>query len=273
MLAMAINQICDPCDMQLVSYQAVVNDLHRLMRVRKAKRHSLAACKGKGWLEPAQIHAYKHWDYAWAILHSGVRASMTVLDAGAGRGFLQYYLARLGVQMHAMDIAPIESKVFRKLYAVASHVNVSFKLDPFRVTNKLQRRYRTQIAYRFESVASLSYADEMFDRVFSISVLEHLDAATLQDGLREMARVLKPGGWLVMTIDYTPTPGNGTEGFDVQGICQDIVKPLAACGLAPIEPLNLNIPDWETLLQQANRTFETTRPCVSYGMIFVKGRP
>ena len=63
------------------------------MRVRKAKRHSLAACKGKGWLEPAQIHAYKHWDYAWAILHSGIRAGMTGLGAGAGRGFLQYYLA------------------------------------------------------------------------------------------------------------------------------------------------------------------------------------
>ena len=52
---MAINQICDPCDMQLVSFQAVVNDLHRLLQVRKAKRHSLAACKGKGWLEPLNL--------------------------------------------------------------------------------------------------------------------------------------------------------------------------------------------------------------------------
>ncbi len=267
---MAINQICDPHDMQLVSFQAVVNDLHRLMQVRKAKRHSLAACKGKGWLEPAQIHAYKHWDYAWAILHSGVTAGMTVLDAGAGRGFLQYYLARLGVRVHAMDISPVESKLFRKLYDVASQLNVSLKSDPFRVTNKLQRRYRTEVACRFESVASLSYADGMFDRVFSMSVLEHLDADTLRRGLQEMARVLKPGGWLVMTIDYTPTPGNGTEGFDVQGICDDIVKPLAACGLSPVEPLNLNIPNWDELLQRANRTFETTRPCVSYGIVFAK---
>ncbi len=195
---------------------------------------------------------------------------MTVLDAGAGRGFLQYYLARLGVQVHAMDISPVESKVFRKLYAAASRVNVSFKPDPYRVTKKLQRRYRTQVACRFESVASLSYADAMFDRVFSISVLEHLDAVTLRDGLHEMARVLKPGGLLVMTIDYTPTPGNGTEGFDAEAICRDIVTPLASCGLAPIEPLNLNIPDWEGLLQQANRMFETTRPCVSYGIIFAK---
>jgi len=267
---MSINQICNPCDMQLVSFQAVVNDLHRLMRVRKAKRHSLTACKGKGWLEPAQIHAYKHWDYAWAILHSGVRAGMTVLDAGAGRGFLQYYLARLGVQVHATDISPVESKLFRKLDAVASLVKVPFKRDPFRVTHKLQRRYGTQLACRFDSVAALSYTDAQFDRVFSISVLEHLDAVTLRDGLSEMARVLKPSGLLVMTIDYTPTPGSDIEGFDMTRICQDIVEPLASCSLTPIEPLDFNIPDWKTLLQEAHKTFETTRPCVSYGIIFAK---
>jgi ubiquinone/menaquinone biosynthesis C-methylase UbiE len=56
-----------------------------------------------------------------------------------------------------------------------------------------ERRYRLQIACRYESVTSLPYTDKIFDRVFSIAVLEHLDDDALRDGLREMAQVLKPG--------------------------------------------------------------------------------
>ena len=267
---MAINKICEPEDMQLVSFQAVVNDLHRIMRVRKVKRESYASCKGKGILEPAQIHPYKHWDYAWAIVNSQVRKGMTVLDAGAGRGFLQYYLACLGVQVHAVDVIPVESKFIRRLTALAARAHVPIRTDPMRVTRKLQRRYKTRLDFRLESVADLSYADHTFDRVFSISVLEHLDDSTLQGGLREMARVLKPHGWLVLTIDYTPSVAPDRFGFNRHDIIERIVKPLADYNVTPIEPLDLDIPDWEGLLQNVNALFETTNRCVSYGMVFEK---
>jgi len=266
----AVNKICEPEDMQLVSFQAVVNDLHRIMHVRKVKRESYASCKGKGLLEPAQIHPYKHWDYAWAIVHSQVRKGMMVLDAGAGRGFLQYYLACLGVHVHAVDVIPVESKFIRKLTALAAQAHLPLRTDPMRVTKKLQRRYKTRLDYRLESVSDLSYADHTFDRVFSISVLEHLDDPTLQGGLREMARVLKPQGWLVLTIDYTPSMAPDRFGFNEHDIVERLVKPLASHGLTPIEPLDLNIPDWEALLQSVNALFETTNRCVSYGMIFEK---
>jgi len=139
-----------------------------------------------------------------------------------------------------------------------------------RVTKKLQRRYKTRLDYRLESVSDLSYADHTFDRVFSISVLEHLDDLTLQGGLREMARVLKPQGWLVLTIDYTPSVTPERFGFNAYDIVKRMVEPLASYGLIPIEPLDLDIPDWEGLLQSVNTLFETTNRCVSYGMIFEK---
>src|SRR5204862_1464608 len=50
--------------------------------------------------------------------------------------------------------------------------------------------------------------DESFDTVVCCSVLEHLTAEDQQTAVREMARVLKPGGVVGLTFDFgTPAPG------------------------------------------------------------------
>jgi SAM-dependent methyltransferase len=58
--------------------------------------------------------------------------------------------------------------------------------------------YRTGPAADF---TRLSYADESFDVVSCISVLEHMPPGAQLAGVREMARVLKPGGRLIITYD------------------------------------------------------------------------
>ena len=63
---------------------------------------------------------------------------------------------------------------------------------------------RYGITYRTGSAADftrLSYADESFDVVSCISVLEHMPPDAQMAGVREMARVLKPGGRLIITYD------------------------------------------------------------------------
>jgi len=48
----------------------------------------------------------------------------------------------------------------------------------------------------------MSWEDGRFDRVFCISVLEHLEsAAAVSLAIRELARVLAPGGLLIVTAD------------------------------------------------------------------------
>jgi SAM-dependent methyltransferase len=55
-------------------------------------------------------------------------------------------------------------------------------------------------------VRSLPFPDGWFDAVFSGSTLDHFDdAADIGVALRELARVLRPGGHLVLTLD---NPGN-----------------------------------------------------------------
>jgi SAM-dependent methyltransferase len=48
----------------------------------------------------------------------------------------------------------------------------------------------------------LSYANASFDRVYSISVLEHIPDSGDSVAIREIARVLKPGGILTLTVPF-----------------------------------------------------------------------
>jgi SAM-dependent methyltransferase len=50
---------------------------------------------------------------------------------------------------------------------------------------------------RNEDLTQLTFADGSFDCIFSLDVLEHVP--DYRTGLREMARCLRPGGWLLLT--------------------------------------------------------------------------
>ena len=56
-------------------------------------------------------------------------------------------------------------------------------------------------------VRCLPFAAGSFDAVFSGSTLDHLDSATaIGEGLVEIARVLRPGGQLILTMDNPANP-------------------------------------------------------------------
>jgi SAM-dependent methyltransferase len=69
---------------------------------------------------------------------------------------------------------------------------------------------RSNVEYVQGSAESIAYPDGAFDKVVSVSCLEHF-ADPLQ-GLREMARVLKPGGRLAISVDSL-LPENSPAAF------------------------------------------------------------
>jgi 2-polyprenyl-3-methyl-5-hydroxy-6-metoxy-1,4-benzoquinol methylase len=75
-------------------------------------------------------------------------------------------------------------------------------------------------AYVRGTVEQLPFADAVFDKVFSLEVLEHIEAAAAPRVLREFHRVLKPGGQLLIT-----TP-NYASAWPVIELVVDAVTPV-----------------------------------------------
>ena len=81
-------QILKTEDFQNSRFRGIIDEMHDMMNARKAKKNNYEHCKGRGIIEQVDIESYKHWDYPWVIINSGVKPGMRVLDSGAGRGFL-----------------------------------------------------------------------------------------------------------------------------------------------------------------------------------------
>ncbi len=88
-------------------------------------------------------------------------------------------LARDGVEVVSVDELPSEVETWQQL---AGHI----------------RGLTVQVA----DGRSLPFPDESFDHAYSISVLEHIPGDGDAAALRELARVLRPGGRIVVTLPY-----------------------------------------------------------------------
>ena len=54
-----------------------------------------------------------------------------------------------------------------------------------------------------QDAQALSYSDETFDRIFSVSVVEHIPGNGDAVAVQEIARVLKPGGIVCLTVPWS----------------------------------------------------------------------
>jgi SAM-dependent methyltransferase len=60
-------------------------------------------------------------------------------------------------------------------------------------------RYQMEL----QDARQLTYPDKSFDKVYSISVLEHIEDRGDTSAIREIARVLKPGGVCCITVPFS----------------------------------------------------------------------
>lgn len=109
----------------------------------------------------------------------GLGPESFVLDAGSGTG-----IVTLGLYSAGFD--PKKTVTFD-----LSRKSLKVGLDQFR-NDKRARKGRISAVQG--NILELPFADDSFDMVLSCGVLEYVP---LEDGLAELARVLKPGGKLV----------------------------------------------------------------------------
>ncbi len=126
----------------------------------------------------------KLWENAWVLAHAAITPGQRVLDVGGASTSFSFYLASLGCDVVVVD-------------------NDWGNCGTLYNTNYVARRMGWRLrALDRDIQRPLPFLDGSFDRVFSICVLEHLPPGLRQFAMKEIGRVLTPGGIAGFTTDY-----------------------------------------------------------------------
>jgi ubiquinone/menaquinone biosynthesis C-methylase UbiE len=129
-------------------------------------------CEG---FEEAQQGEVSH-NKAKQVRLLGAEPGVRILDAGCGRGETVLACARAGAEVAGIDYSEAAVELTREMLA-----GVQPEAD-----------------IRVGSVTELPWPDASFDRVQFSDVIEHLDPEQTVPALRELHRVLRPGGYLLV---------------------------------------------------------------------------
>lgn len=139
----------------------------------------LTACEG--YEEFAESHGERlsrRLEAAFVV--ASVEAGMQVLDVGCGRGEILRHCARIGARAYGIDYAEVAVQMSREALRAESDDDQA-KIGLYRADAKF-----------------LPYPDAVFDRVLIFDVVEHLYPWELDAALRDIQRVLKPAGKIVV---------------------------------------------------------------------------
>ena len=118
---------------------------------------------------------------------AGEMEGKAVLDVGCGEGYNTRLLARIGARVVGVDISP----------KMIEHAR------------REERRSPLGIRYEVASFSDLSiFEDESFDVV--VSFMAFMDGSTYEGAVKEILRVLRPGGDLIFSVTH---PCFMTRGF------------------------------------------------------------
>src|SRR5579859_221741 len=156
----------------------------------------------RGYLREAVIRVVvpldpsRYLELPEAMRELTARPGERVLDLASPK-LLAVTLARAGADVVSVDQLEPEIDAWRKL--TAGEPRLSFEVADGR---------------------ALPYEDASFDHAYSVSVLEHIPEPGDEEALRELARVTKPGGRVVVTLpsaaeyreDWREAPVYGGDG-------------------------------------------------------------
>lgn len=130
----------------------------------------------------------RHYEYPWISNNLAIKATDKILDIGCGNNALSLFLASNGVKITAVDIVEEKAKKYiiiaEKMGLKKAMINGSLRIDSL-------------------DARKLPYSSEYFDKVLAISCLEHFRGDGDTQCIKEMSRVLKPGGCIGITVPFS----------------------------------------------------------------------
>lgn len=168
-------------------------------------------------------------DLTWIIRELGSPKAMRIMDAGAGTGVIQWYLAEQGAEVLSVDrgsraalplrfrkrfntsgLRPQDllpaSQAFRNSltgYGNALSKITAQRRDLLSLVQSQRAAGRVTI-YNQDLKTLTDIADNSLDAVVAVSSLEHNSPQDLPIVVDELLRVLKPGGLLLATLGAAP---------------------------------------------------------------------
>jgi SAM-dependent methyltransferase len=147
----------------------------------------------RGMVKPALRHIVipvSYWrstEFGLTMRYGDFRPTDTILDIGSPK-LLSLYLAKtLGADVYSTDID-------------------DYFFTEYQTLRQLERLSANRYHIGVEDGRKLGYDDAFFDKVFSVSVVEHIPDHGDSECLREIARVLKPGGRCMLTVPFSAEP-------------------------------------------------------------------
>jgi SAM-dependent methyltransferase len=159
-------------------------------------RAMLREIVGSGHEPREELHR-KFWEYAMLGLYleevGALREDAQALAVAAGHEQPVFWMANRVARMVATDIYGEGGFAEREAQASMLTNPRAFAPYPYR---------EDHLEVRSMNALALEFVDESFDVVFSLSSIEHFGSRPqVARGAREMARVLRPGGHLVVVTE------------------------------------------------------------------------
>ena len=124
---------------------------------------------------------YKDWSEFYDF-DKYLQTGISVLDVGCGNGRLLNFLVKYGIKYVGIDVS-------EKLVQIAK------KIADEKITSSI-----SSYSFLKAPATELPFANQSFDIVFAVASLYHIPSHKLRNqSVKEIARVLKPGGIFIMT--------------------------------------------------------------------------
>jgi len=133
------------------------------------------------------------YEYPWAFLTAKLEPGMRVLDVGGGISGFQYVAAKEGCEV--VNVDPTARPDYNS-WSDPGFVD----LTPAQ-HDALNKVFDTNVRLVADRLQDTDLEKGSFDRIFCLSVLEHVDPDEADAVLAAAAKLLKPGGQAVLTVD------------------------------------------------------------------------